>query len=267
MTDGRDARFEGSIPTFYDRFLGGFHSEPFAADLVRRLSVGEDARLLELACGTGILTRRLRAAIPSRAQIVATDLNKAMLDFARANLFGADVHWRTADAQSLPFKGGVFDAVVCQFGVMFLPDKAAGFREARRVLRPGGTFLANVWCSLDDNPAAGAAHRALLSLFPEDPPRFLETPFGFHDAREIERLAREAGFTRVVIERLELEGRAPSARHLATGIARGSPLALILAERGVDHELVVDAIATALRDGDGALPFAAPLAALVVTAT
>jgi ubiquinone/menaquinone biosynthesis C-methylase UbiE len=267
MTGGQDARFEGSVPVFYDRFLGGFYFEPFAADLARRLAVGDDGRVLELACGTGILTRRLRAAIPSGARLVATDLNQAMLDFARAKLSGADVHWRTADAQNLPFKGGVFDAVVCQFGVMFLPDKPAGFREARRVLRPGGAFLANVWCSLDDNPVAGAAQRAVQSLLPDDLPRCFETPYGFHDAREIERLAHEAGFTTVTIERVEIEGRAPSARHLATGIARGTPLAPALSERGVDPELVVEAITTALRDGDGALPFAAPLAALVITAT
>jgi len=267
VTDPRDARFEGSVPIFYDRFLGGFYFDPYAVDLARRFAAGRHERVLELACGTGIATRRLRAVMSPGSQLVATDLNQAMLEFARMKLLGADVHWRIADAQSLPFKDDVFDAVVCQFGLMFLQDKAAGFREARRVLRPSGTLLVSVWCSLDDNPAAGAAHRALLALFPEDPPRFLETPFGFHDAGEIERLTREAGFSDVAVERVEMEGRAPSARHVATGMTRGSPLALALEGRGVDHQIVVDTITRALRDGDGALPFAAPLAAWVVTAT
>jgi len=261
------AKFQGSVPLFFDRFLGNFAFEPFAADLVRRLAVGRDGRVLELACGTGILTRRLRAAMPKDAQLVATDLNEPMIEYARSKLWGADIHWRTADAQALPFKDGAFDAVVCQFGLMFLTDKALGLREARRVLKPGGTFLANVWCSLDDNPTAGAAHRTLADMFPDDPPRFLETPFGFHDARTIEALAGEAGFANVAVERVDIEGRAPSARHVAMGFVRGFPLAAALQEREADLEAVVDTIARALRDGDGPMPYAAPLVALVVTAT
>lgn len=265
--NGRDAAFRGSIPEYYHRFLGGFYFEPYAADLARRLSVGPSASVLELACGTGIATRHVRAALPAGVQLVATDLNPPMIEYARGRLAGWDVHWRTADAQALPFKDRVFDAVVCQFGWMFLPDKAAGIREARRVLREGGTFLASVWCSLDDNPVAAAAHRALEQLFPSDPPTFLRTPFGFHDARAIEGMAREAGFEDVAVERVELLGRSPSARHLATGMTRGSPLALALEERGADLDAVAEAIARALRDGDGAVPFAAPLAALVITAS
>jgi len=255
------------VPVFFDRFLGGFYYEPYAADLARRLAVGRDGRVLELACGTGILTRRLRAALPNDAQLVATDLNEPMIEFARSKLWGADIHWRTADAQALPFKEGAFDAVVCQFGLMFLPDKALGFREARRVLKPGGTFLANVWCSLDDNPTAAAAHRTLAAMFPDDPPHFLETLFGLHDAGAIEALAREAGFANVAVERVELEGHAPSARHVAMGFARGSPLAAALQEREADMDAVVDTIARALRDGEGPMPYAAPLSALVITAT
>lgn len=264
---GRDAKFQGSIPEYYHRFLGGFYFEPYAADLARRLSVGPSASVLELACGTGIATRHLREALPAGAQLVATDLNPPMIEYARGRLAGLDVHWRTADAQALPFKARVFDAVVCQFGWMFLPDKAAGIREARRVLRDGGTFLANVWCSLDDNPASATAHRKLEELFPDDPPKFLETPFGFHDPQAIEAMAREAGFTDVAVERVEFLGRSPSARHVATGMTRGSPLSLALEERGADLDAVAEAIALALRDGDGAVPFAAPLAALVITAS
>jgi ubiquinone/menaquinone biosynthesis C-methylase UbiE len=266
MTDDH-AKFEGSVPVFYDRFLGSFYFEPYAADLAQRVTVSRDARVLELACGTGILTRRLREALPKDAQLVATDLNEAMIEFARSKLWGTDIHWRTADAQSLPFKDGVFDAVVCQFGLMFLPDKPLGFREARRVLKPGGMLVTNVWCALADNPTAAAAHRALTGLFPDDPPRFLETPFGFHDPAAIEAVARDAGFSTVAVERVDLEGHAPSARHVAMGFARGTPLAAGLAERRADVEAVVEAIARALRDGDGPMPYAAPLAALVITAT
>jgi SAM-dependent methyltransferase len=182
-------------------------------------------------------------------------------------LAGGDVHWRTADAQALPFKDGVFDAVVCQFGLMFVPDKPAAFREARRVLRPGGVFLASTWCSIDENPAARIAAATLLRLFPEAPPPFHEIPHGFHTVATIERLALEAGFHRASVERVDLEGRAPSARHVATGFARGTPLATKLEARGLDHVKVIEAIARALHSGEGAVPYAAPLAALVVTAS
>jgi SAM-dependent methyltransferase len=260
-------KFNGSIPSFYDRFFGPFCFEPYAADLARRITAGPGARVLELACGTGILTRRLRDVLPAGAQLVATDLSAPMLEHARAKLAGADVHWRTADAQALPFKDGVFDAVVCQFGLMFLPDKPAGFREARRVLRAGGAFVASTWCAIDENPAARIVAETILRLVPDDPPRFHEIPHGFHDVPAIERMAREAGFHRVEIARVDLEGRAPSARHVATGFVRGTPLAAMLAERRVDHEGMINAVARALHSGDDAIPHASPLSALVVTAS
>jgi len=261
------AKFDGSVPVFYDRFFGPFCFEPYAVELARRITAEPGARVLELACGTGILTRRLRAVLPAGTQLVATDLSAPMLEHARATLAGADVHWRTADAQALPFKDGVFDAVVCQFGLMFLPDKPAGFREARRVLRPGGIFLASTWCAIDENPAARIVAETILRLVPDDPPRFHEIPHGFHDVAAIERMAREAGFHRVEVACVDLEGRAPSARHVATGFVRGTPLAAMLAERGVDHEGMIDAVARALYSGDDAIPYASRLSALVVTAS
>jgi ubiquinone/menaquinone biosynthesis C-methylase UbiE len=261
------ARFDGSVPAFYDRFLGPFYFDPFARATARRVASLGCGRVLEIACGTGIVTRRLRQALSPDAQIVATDLAQPMIDYARARLRGADVHWRAADAQALPFKDGAFDAVVCQFGLMFVPDKPAAMREARRVLAPGGTFLAATWCAIDDNPTARIARETLERLFPDDPPRFYHIPHGLGDPEELHGMAREAGFASVTVERVELEGRAPSARHVATGLARGTPLAGLLAERGADHELVIDAFARAMRDGEGAVPYSAPLAALVMTAT
>ncbi len=264
----RDANteFHGAVPALYDHYLGPFLFEPFAADLARRLSTAPGARVLELACGTGIATRRLREALGTSAELVATDLNIAMLDVARAKLRGADVHWRVADAQALPFKDGAFDAVACQFGFMFLPDKPAGLREARRVLRRGGTLLASFWCSLDENPAARIVHDTVLRMFPQDPPRFLEVPYGMGDAAKLVRLAREAGFADVIAERVEIVGTAPSARYVATGFAKGSPLSRELLDRGTDLDAAAEAFAEALAAAGGA-PFRSPLAAFVLTAT
>src|SRR5439155_12537094 len=140
-----------------------------------RLPHREGLRVLELACGSGIVTRRLREALPESATLVATDLNEPMVAYARKAVGRKGIEWRQADAQALPFADSSFDVVVCQFGFMFLPDKALGFREARRVLAPGGMLLGNVWRSLAENPLLQVIHVTLAELFPDDPPRFLET--------------------------------------------------------------------------------------------
>jgi len=265
MSESR-ANFTGSVPEFYHRYLGPFLFEPYAADLVRRLPTGTGAPVLELACGTGIATRHLRAALPPATQLVATDLNPAMMEKARMNMAGADVHWRTADAAELPFKDEAFGTVACQFGFMFLPDRARGFREARRVLRAGGTLLASVWCSLDDNPSAAVAHRTVGRMFEDDPPLFLLVPYGSVSGEALRTLAAEAGFSQIDVERVAFEGRAPSARDVAIGMAKGSPMAAELTTRGADLDAVVDAFARALDpSGDG--PFRSPMAAFVLTAS
>ncbi len=260
------ARFLGTIPSYYDQCLGPFLFEPFAQDLARRLVASPEHRVLELACGTGIATRMVREALPTGAQLVATDVNTAMIDLARAKLAGADIHWRIADATALPFKDHAFDAVICQFGFMFFPDQALAFREARRVLRPGGTLLANVWCSLEENPAAGIAHAVLSRMFEDDPPRFFRVPFGSGDAATMRALAAQAGFAAVTVSRVCLEGRAPSARVVADGFAKGSPLSLELTSRGADLDVVADAFEGALAT-HGGNPFRSPLAALVLAAS
>ncbi len=194
MTDTH-IEFVGSIPEIYDRHLGPLLFEHYAADLAGRVTVPPGGRVLELACGTGIATERLRAALPEDVEIVATDLNEAMLDLARSkrgNL--ANVHYQVADALDLPFEDGSFDAVVCQFGVMFFPDKAAGAREAARVLKPGGTYVFNVWDSLDRNPVIKVAQDTISGFFDGDPPTFLSIPFGYHALDPITVLLQDAGF-------------------------------------------------------------------------
>jgi len=261
-----NAAFQGSIPEFYDKCLGPFLFEPYAQDLARRVPATPGTRVLELACGTGVATRSVRAALPKDASLVATDLNPAMIDMARVNLAGLDIHWRTADAQALPFKDQSFDTVVCQFGLMFLSDRALGFSEARRVLREGGTLIANVWRSLEDNPAAGIAQAVATRLFPDDPPKFLRTPYGSLDKEPMRTLAAEAGFARVEIARVDLPGRSDSARTVATGFAKGTPMSLELTARGADLDAVVEAMATPLAE-HGGTPFRSPLGALVLTAS
>jgi len=223
MSDN-DRVFAGSIPALYERYLVPMIFAPYAADLARRLSELKPRRVLEIAAGTGVVTRALAEALPD-AGIVATDLNPAMLEQARATGISRPVQWRQADAMALPFDDGEFDAVVCQFGVMFFPDKPQAFAEVRRVLKPGGTFLFNVWDRVEENDFADAIGDALATVFPDDPPRFMaRTPHGYHDAATIRRDLATAGFAFPPrIETLAFRSRAQSARIVAVAYCQGTP--------------------------------------------
>ena len=173
QTSSGDRAFAGSIPQLYEQYLVPLIFEPYAKDLSRRVAAFAPSAVLEIAAGTGVVTRHLAAQLPADVSIVSTDLNQAMLDHAMRVGTSREVTWRQADAMKLPFDDSTFDAVVCQFGAMFFPDKAAAFAETLRVLRPGGAFLFNVWDRIEDNEFADCVTQAMASLFPSDPPRFL----------------------------------------------------------------------------------------------
>ena len=263
---GSATDFSGSLPGFYDRYLGPVLFEPYAADLVSRLPAGDRLRILEIACGTGVVTRRLRSALGDTSTLVATDLSEPMVAYARNAIPDPGIVWQQADAQDLEFDDGSFDVVVCQFGLMFLPDKVQGFREARRVLAVGGLLLANVWHSLEANPVAAAIHTTVRRLFPSDPPRFLETPYGYHDPERIRADMVGAAWQDVQLDDVRVEGVGPSAEEFATGVALGTPLAHELAERDAHIETVVHAITEALAPVGGERLFKTALAATVISA-
>lgn len=176
-----DAAFVGTIPQLYERYLVPLIFEPYAADLASRVAHCQPSSVLEIATGTGVVTRQLAMVLPSGVSIVATDLNQSMLDQAAAVGIARPVAWQQANAMQLPFPDGAFDVVVCQFGVMFFQDKARAYSEAKRVLRPGGRFLFNVWDRIDQNEFADIVTNSLKTLFPIDPPQFLaRVPHGYH---------------------------------------------------------------------------------------
>ena len=192
---GFDGIFAGSIPKLYEELMVPLIFQPYADDLATRLASRKLSRVLEIAAGTGVVTRRLASALPDDVSIVATDLNRPMLDMAAAIGTSRPVEWRQADAMRLPFGDGEFDAVVCQFGVMFFPSKSKAFSEARRVLREGGVLLFNVWDRLEENEFAHTVTNALASLFPEDPPRFMaRTPHGYFDLALVEHDLQGGGY-------------------------------------------------------------------------
>ena len=245
-----DKLFAGSIPELYDTYLVPLIFEPYALDLARRVASRRPKRVLEVAAGTGVLTRAMASTLPDGTAIVATDLNPPMLERARAVGTCQAVDWRAADAMRLPFKDGQFDVIACQFGVMFFPDKAGAFAEARRVLAPGGMFLFNVWDRIEENEFAHTATLALAGLFPANPPAFMaRTPHGYHDVEAIERDLRRGGFqTPPTIECVTSQSRAASAREAAIAYCQGTPLRNEIEARNPDGlasatDVCTDAIA------------------------
>ena len=221
-----DKVFAGSIPKLYEAYLVPLIFEPYAVDFAQRLVSRSPTRVLEIAAGTGVVTRALASALPDRTAIVATDLNQAMLDQAVATGTARSVEWRQADAMQLPFPDGVFDAVVCQFSVMFFPEKPKAFSEARRVLRPRGVFVFNVWDRIEENDFANFVTIAMEAVFPKDPPRFLaRIPHGYYDPATIERDLAQGGFdASPEIVTVATRSRAESARIPAVAYCQGTPL-------------------------------------------
>jgi ubiquinone/menaquinone biosynthesis C-methylase UbiE len=263
-----DRSFAGSIPALYDHYLGPLIFEPYAADLAARLADVRSDSVLETAAGTGIVTRALVRSLPATVRVVATDLNQPMLDFASARTDSTRVTWRQADALSLPFANGTFDAVVCQFGVMFFPDRSAAYAEALRVLKPGRRLLFNVWDRIEDNELAHLVTEAVAGLFPEDSPRFLaRTPHGYHDPARIRDELQAAGFQRIAVETLERRSRAASPRDPAIGFCQGTPLRNEIEARDPNRlGEATDAAASAVAARFGPGPIDAKIQAHVVMA-
>ena len=263
-----DVIFTGSIPKLYEMYSVPMIFQPYAADLVSRLPRESLSRVLEIAAGTGVVTRVLASVLPESVAIVATDLNEAMVEMAESVGTSRPVEWRQADAAALPFPDGMFDAVICQFGVMFFPDKAKAFAEVYRVLRPGGAFVFNVWDRIEENEFAETVTTALASLFPDDPPRFhARVPHGYHDRATIERDLAAGGFTKpTAFTTVPARSESRSPRIPAMAYCQGTPLRNEIEER--DSSLLGDATAIAtkaLADRFGAGHISGRIQAHVVT--
>ena len=253
-----DRAFAGSIPRLYETLMVPLIFEPYAEHLATRLAAMAPKRVLEIAAGTGVVTRRMAALLPDSTTIVATDLNQAMLDEAAAVGTARPVQWQQADAMRLPFADASFDAVVCQFGAMFFPDKAKAYAEARRVLAPGGVFLFDVWDRLEENEFADTVTEALRSVFPDDPPRFMaRVPHGYHELATIAEDLKQGGFdVPPEMATVAARSRAASPRGPAMAYCLGTPLrGEIEARDRTKLEVATDASeqAVAARFGNGAV--------------
>jgi ubiquinone/menaquinone biosynthesis C-methylase UbiE len=263
---GHDIHFVGSIPAVYDEILGPLMFAPYADDLAERVRRAGPRAVLEVAAGTGVVTRALVKALAS-AQIVASDLNDAMLHIAQRQPLPR-VTWKHADAQRLPFEDAAFDVVVCQFGYMFVPDKPAAYREARRVLGAGGRLVFNMWGPLERNPVTQVVGASVASSFPHDPPRFFErTPFAYYDGATLRSELERAGFQDVEVESVEKVTQAPSPELTAEGLCLGTPMRNEIEARDPARlDAVTAAAGAALRARFGAGPFDNRMHAVVISA-
>jgi ubiquinone/menaquinone biosynthesis C-methylase UbiE len=264
-----DKVFAGSIPQNYDRYLVPLIFESFAQDIAQRVAALSPTTVLETAAGSGVVTRALTPRLSPNARYVVTDLNQPMLDYA-ATRQAVDnrINWRQADALALPFEDAAFDLICCQFGVMFFPDRQSGYREAKRVLKPGGCFLFNVWDRLEENVFANDVTIALAEIFPTDPPRFLaRTPHGYHDTALIRSELEKAGFSHVTIETRADQSRAASPRDPAVAYCQGTPLRNEIEARDADKlEAATDHAASRIANRHGSGEVGAKIQAHVVVA-
>ncbi|QPF90391.1 class I SAM-dependent methyltransferase [Bradyrhizobium commune] len=264
-----DKVFAGSIPGIYDEYLVPLIFADYAGDIAKRVAALSPSVLLETAAGTGAVTRAIAAALPGHVRYVVTDLNEPMLAIA-AQRQGKDdrISWHQADAAALPFGDASFDVVCCQFGAMFFPDRVKGYAEAKRVLRPNGAFVFNVWDRIEDNVFANEATDVLGQMFPDDPPRFMaRTPHGYHDKAVIKADLERAGFSDIAIETRPAISRAPTAEQVAFAYCQGTPLRSEIEARDASKlQAATDAVAEAIRIKHGSGPVEAKIQALVITA-
>jgi SAM-dependent methyltransferase len=262
------ARFAGGIPANYDSALGPHLFADYAADLARRAAADTPSRVLEIAAGTGIVTRMLRDALPDSSYLVASDLNPPMLEIAQRK-FSADekVEFKSVDASALPFDDGAFDALVCQFGVMFFPDKDKSYHEVYRVLASGGHYHFNVWDSFDFNPFARISHETVGRFFRADAPSFFTVPFGYHRIDTIKASLIGAGFEDISMQVRKIDAAIPKAQRLAEGLVLGNPIIEEICTRGTtDPAEIVAALTAGLHHAFGEDPGRMPLQALIFSA-
>ncbi len=266
---GTDAAFVGSIPDIYDTYMVPLIFERYAEDLAERALRENALSVLETAAGSGVVTRALARRLPANARIIATDLNPPML--ARAQSRQADdarIRWQPCDAMKLPFGAAEFDAVICQFGSMFFPDKIAAYREALRVLRPGGVLLMNIWDSIEANPFPYAVLEVVAQAFPDDPPDFMRrVPHGHGNPDRIRADLEEAGYNHVTILRMEFPSTAEKARDVAVAFCQGTPMRSEIESRDANRLAeITDAAEAAVASRWGSGPVASTISAYVIEA-
>lgn len=259
--------FTGNIPYNYDTYLGPLFFEPYAVDLVERLESNDYETVLEIACGTGRVTKHLVNKLVPEGRLYASDLNEDMLRLAWERVHDSRITWQASDAHSLPFPNQQFELVVCQYGIMFFQDKPKALSEVLRVLQPGGRFYFSTWDRIDCNAVADAARQTMQEIFPDDPPAFLEKgPFSFFDIETIEQLLEDAGFTHIAVDKVAKTSVAATPEQVITGFLDGTTLAPYMQEHSEKDAAVRRRFRELLVERYGEKDLALPMQAFVCEA-
>lgn len=254
----------GDSAFHYDHFLGPLFFEPYAIEVAKRIDPSPVSIALEIAAGTGRVTRHIRERIAASAKLIASDISEEMLAEARKKLSHLDIDWQKIDAQQLPFGDNSVDLVVCCFGYMFVPDRAKAFAEAYRVLRPGGVLLFTTWDKLEHN-AVSYASRLVAEEYLKGPlPELYNLAISMSDEVVIRPLLEKAGFTKISIEKVEQFSVCPTAKEAATGLVDGGFIFNEIRQRNPEW---IDEIKTRLEnelsEKFGAAPMIAPISAVI----
>jgi ubiquinone/menaquinone biosynthesis C-methylase UbiE len=266
MMERNPITFDGSIPKNYDHYIGPFLFEPYAADLVSRIEITPGSNILELACGTGIVTQRLAGHLSGSAELTATDINADMLAVAQEKISSPNVCWDTVDMVAIPYEQDLFDTVVCQFGLMFATDKYRAVAEMHRVLKKGGKLLFNVWGNIADNPVWRINNTLISRFFPNTPLNPAFGPFSMSDENYGLSLLQKAGFTRYKVESLSITGICDTASNAATGFVLGLPFYNLIKTDLLLAERFRNALEEAIGSELGNNPVRSPLRSLVFSA-
>jgi len=258
-----NAKFVGNIPHIYDTVFGPIAFDHYAKELAKVATGLDPCDVLELAAGTGIVSRRLRDAMQDGSRLVVSDLNQDMLNIAQAKFTNDEaVEIVAADALNLPFADDEFGLAICSFGVMFFPDKIASYREVARVLKPCGHYIFNTWAPLAENPHAQIAHEAVAHFYPDDTPGFYLPAYGYGDPKDVKRDLSVAGWVDVEHQLLPISKLLKNPAEIAHAMINGTPMGgEILQRGGVDPQDVVDLILERWLKEFGADPCMVPMQA------
>lgn len=250
-------QISGSAAQIYeDFFVPALFAEP-AAMLTELTEIRSGQSVLDVACGTGVFSRAALARVGPAGHVDGVDINEGMLAVASARAPG--VRWRLCRAEALPYGEGEFDAVICQFGLMFFEDRRAALAEMRRVARSQGVCAVAVWDALERSPGYAALAGLLHKLFGAEAADALRAPFVLGNRTEVQRLCASAQWRNVEIRTLNVTARFASLHDWLHTEIRGWTLA-----EKVDNdqfEALLAASHDALRafvSDDGKVTFPAP---------
>jgi len=233
--ENKDAyKFTSEDAENYDHYLGPVLFEPYGVYLASQIDTANLYSVLELACGTGRVTKHIANVLPPDVEFWATDLSSDMLAINKRRLQNENVKYKVEDIQNLSFPDNSFDLAICQFGTMFLPDKQKGFNEIYRILKPGGKLMCFTWDSTAQNPLFKLLiNELMLPYFEDEDNTRLLVPFLLNDPQQLTGWLQNAGFKNIKVETVVLNSGTATVENVKTGIYLKHPLGKAMKDKGM----------------------------------